>query len=129
MIQLEQAYDKETGYALGDVLALANETIPNDNYTLVHPTEIWKTKNIDNYLKRELLVPIYKNGELVYEMPSLNERRDYCEEEFNTLYPEVTRITEPHEYYVDLSNNLRMLKNELIEKHTSNIDSPKQLVK
>ena len=96
---------------------------------MVHPTEIWKTKNIDNYLKRELLVPIYKNGELVYEMPSLNERRDYCEEEFNTLYPEVTRITEPHEYYVDLSNNLRMLKNELIEKHTSNIDSPKQLVR
>ena len=122
-------YDKETGYALGDVLALANETIPNDNYTLVHPTETWKTKNIDNYIKRELLVPIYKNGELVYEMPSLNERRDYCEEEFNTLYPEVTRITEPHEYYVDLSNNLRMLKNELIEKHTSNIDSPKQLVR
>lgn len=122
-------YDKETGYALGDVLALANETIPNDNYTLVHPIETWKTKNIDNYIKRELLVPIYKNGELVYEMPSLNERRDYCEEEFNTLYPEVTRITEPHEYYVDLSNDLRMLKNELIEKHTSNMDLPKQLVR
>ena len=122
-------YDKETGYALGDVLSLANETIPNDNYTLVHSTETWKTKNIDNYFKRELLVPIYKNGNLVYEMPTLNERQKYCEEEFNTLYPEVTRITEPHEYYVDLSDNLRVLKNQLIEMHKVNPEKPKQLVR
>ena len=112
-------YDKDTGYALGDVIALADEAIPDDKYTLVHPTETWKTKEIDNYNKRELLVPIFKNGELVYELPKINDRQEYCNEEFDTLYPEIKRLENPHEYYVDLTNKLRELKNELIKLHTN----------
>ena len=114
-------YDKETGYALGDVIALADEIIPDDKYTLVHPTETWKTKDIENYNKRELLVPIYKDGELVYELPEIRERQEYCKKEFDTLYPEIKRLDRPHKYYVDLTDKLRKLKEELIRLHTKKV--------
>lgn len=122
-------YDKETGYALGDVIAIADEIIPDDKYTLVHPTETWKTKDIENYNKRELLVPIFKNGELVYQLPNIRDRQKYCNEEFNTLYPEIKRLENPHGYYVDLTNRLRELKEELIRLHTKKTDKPKQYQK
>ena len=111
-------YDKETGYALGDIITLREEVIPNDEYTLVHPVETWKQTKINNYIARELQVPIFINGELVYNDPSLLEKQKYCEQEYNSMYPEVTRINKPHEYYVDLSDTLRELKNKLIEIHT-----------
>ena len=111
-------YDKNTGYALGDAIALADEIMPDDKYTLVHSIETWKTKKIDNYIKRDLLVPIFKGGELVYKLPTLVERQTYCQREFETLYPEIQRISNPHEYYVDLTNKLRELKNDLIKMHT-----------
>ena len=123
-------YDKETGYALGDVIALADEIIPDEKYTLVHPTETWKQTTIENYDKRELLVPIFKDGELVYQEPTLQEKQAYCEQEHKSLYPEVTRITKPHGYYVDLTNKLRELKEELIRLHKApKEDKPKEYVK
>ena len=114
-------YDKDTGYALGDVITLNEEEISKDYYTLVHPVETWKKTELENYNVRSLLVPIFKNGELVYQDPSLQEKQEYCEKEFETLYPEVTRIDKPHEYYVDLSDKLRALKQELIEFHQNEI--------
>ena len=122
-------YDKETGYALGDVIAVNDEIIPDEKYTLVHPTETWKRKPIKNYNKRELLIPIFKDGELVYQLPTIKERQEYCQREFETLYPEVRRIVNPHEYYVDLTTKLRKLKEKLIKLHTKNADKPKQYQK
>ena len=76
-----------------------------------------------------MLVPIFKNGELVYQMPSLGERQKYCEEEHKSLYPEVTRIINPHEYYVDLSDNLRELKDVLIDQKRQITENSKQFFK
>ena len=102
---------------MGDVVALHDEIIDPDHYTLIHPVDTWKTKDISNYRIRELQVPIFKNGELVYTLPSVTERRDYCIEEFKTLYPEIKRLSNPHEYYVDLSEKLLKLKNDMINEH------------
>ena len=66
------------------------------------------------YIVKELQVPIYKNGELVYKDPTLEEKRKYCEEQMATLYPEIKRNENPHQYYVDLTEKLRNLKQELI---------------
>lgn len=121
-------YDKETGYALGDVIALASETIPEDFYTLIHESEDWKQKPLTNYEVRQLQVPIFKAGILVYTDPSLDEKRSYCEREVNSLYPEVTRIVKPSEYYIDLSEELKEVKQDLINQHKK-IDNPKKLVK
>ena len=124
-------YDKETGYALGDVISLADEKIAIDKFTLVHPVDTWKKTEINNYDVRELQVPIFENGELVYQIPSLEEKQEYCQKEFESFYPEVRRISRPHEYYVDLTDKLRELKNELISLHgTSKVsETAKVLVK
>jgi len=114
--KLYRFYDKETGYALGDVIMLNDEIVPLGEYTLIKPGEEWKRTTISNYNVRELQVPIVKDGEIVYEMPSVKERQVYCHNEFKTIYPEVKRIDNPHEYYVDLSLKLLDLKKELINK-------------
>lgn len=110
-------YDKETGYALGDVITLAEEKISKNNYTLTHPIETWKKQKLTNYQVRELLLPIYQEGKLIYQDPSLQEKQQYCKQEIKTLYPEITRLENPHEYYVDLSDKLRTLKEKLIHQH------------
>ena len=115
-------YDKKEGYALGDLLALSDEVIPNDKYTLIHPLETWKQKELTNYQVRDLLVPIFKDGQLVYQTPNIEETKAYCNNEFNTLYEEIKRTDNPHEYYVDLSDKLRKLKEELINTHRKQID-------
>jgi len=110
-------YDKDTGYARGDVVAIYNERINKTNYTLIHPVDTWKTLELSNYTVRELQVPIFKNGDLVYELPSVTERRTYCNQEFQTIYPELKRLSNPAEYYVDLSEKLLKLKNKMINEH------------
>lgn len=110
-------YDKETNYALGDVIALYDEKIPEDYYELIHPVDNWKKTKLTNYYVRELQVPIFKDGIQVYKETSLEEQKEYCKKEFETLYPEIKRLVNPHEYYVDLSEELLNLKKELIAKH------------
>lgn len=112
-------FDKDTNFALGDLIALHDEEIPKDKCELMHPVETWKKTVLTNYYVRELQVPIYKNGKLIYEEMNLEEKKKYCENEFATLYPEIKRLMNPHEYYVDLSEMLLSLKNELIAKHKS----------
>ena len=107
-------YDRETGYALGDVVALHNENIPKDKYTLIDPLNEHNTLTIKNYIVRELQQPIFENGELVYNDPVLKDKQEYCNNEMKTLYPEVKRLENPHGYYVDLTKKLLKLKKELI---------------
>ena len=107
-------YDKDTGYALGDVLALYEENIPKDEFTLIDPLNENNTLTIKNYRVRELQETIFENGELVYQDPTIKEKQAYCEKEMATLYPEVKRSDNPHGYYVDLTRKLLELKKELI---------------
>lgn len=111
-------YDKKTGYALGDVVALADELIPHDHYTLVSPIEEWKKTELYNYDVLELQEPIFQDGKLVYDVPTVEERARYCREQFETLYPEVKRDIKPHEYYVDLSIKLLQLKKSLLLQYS-----------
>ena len=108
-------YDKETGYAVGDVLALYEENIPTDEFTLIDPLNEHNTLTIKNYRVRELQKTIFENGELVYQDLSIKEKQAYCEAEMATLYPEVKRSENPHGYYVDLTRKLLQLKKELIK--------------
>lgn len=118
-------YDKITGYALGDVIALAEEKIPKDKYTLISPTDDWKMTTINNYEVRELQVPIFKDGKQVYDVPTVLESKNYCTKEFETLYPEIKRFENPHGYYVDLTKKLLNLKKELILSIREQIENDK----
>ncbi|MBQ9072214.1 MAG: nicotinate phosphoribosyltransferase [Bacilli bacterium] len=122
-------YDKKTGYALGDVIALAEEKIPKDKYTLICPTEEWKTTTIENYEVKELQVPIFENGKQVYEVPTVKMRKEYCANEFKTIYPEIKRSANPHGYYVDLTKKLLELKKQLILESRKQPEQAKQYKK
>ena len=114
--RLYRFYDNKTGFALGDVLALGHETIPEDEFVLICPTEEWKTSRINNYTVKELQKTIFKAGKLVYRLPSVKNRKKYCEKQFATLYPELKRKHFPHEYYVDFTESLLKLKKDMIAK-------------
>ena len=122
-------YNKETGFALGDVITLYDENLPKNKYTLIDPTNESNKLTIKNYTIRELQVPIYKNGIQVYKEPTINEKKEYCTREMNTLYPEIKREENPHGYYVDLTIKLLKLKKELLRQAKSNQVDYKQELK
>ena len=109
-------YDKETNKALADVITLYDEKISQDKYLIFDPQEPWKEKTLENYTVKPLQEQIFKNGELVYNSPSLSDICKYAKEQLGTLWPEIKRLNNPHKYYVDLSKNLWDLKNELLKR-------------
>lgn len=112
--KLYRFYDNATQKALADYIALADETIPSDTITIFDPSAPWKKKTLTNYTVRELQVPIFKNGKCVYEIPSLEQVRQYSKMEMETIWEEVKRLHYPHKYYVDLSEKLYNLKLDLL---------------
>lgn len=115
--QVYRLIDKDSGKAIADVLTLDDEIIDETKpYVLFDPDFTWKRKEIENFVTRKLLVPIFEGGKKVYEEPSLKEIRDYCMRQTDTLWDEVKRFENPHKYYVDLSKNLWAERNGLIEK-------------
>lgn len=115
--QVYRLIDKDSGKAIADVLTLDDEIIDETKpYVLFDPDFTWKRKEIENFVTRKLLVPIFEGGKKVYEEPSLKEIREYCLRQTDTLWDEVKRFENPHKYYVDLSKNLWTERNSLIEK-------------
>lgn len=111
-------YDKETGKIKADLIALAEETYSEEQpLMLFDPIATWKKTFLkpNQYTIRELLVPIFVDGQCVYESPSVMEIRDYCTKELDTLWDESRRFVNPQEVYVDLSMPLFELKNSLLD--------------
>lgn len=110
-------YEKESGMIKADLIALTDEVYSNkDPLLLFDPLATWKKLLLkpETYTIRELLVPVFINGKCVYETPSVMDIRKYCQEELDTLWDETRRLVNPHNVYVDLSNKLFQMKNELI---------------
>ena len=115
--KLYRFYDNTTYKAIADLMTVHDEVIDeNKPIELFDPVYTWKRQTLTNYTCRQLLVPIFKNGELVYNLPTLQEIRDHCVREVNTMWESVTRFENPHAYYVDLSQKLWDIKHELLDK-------------
>ncbi len=109
-------FDKD-GKAMADLICIHDETIDKTKpLDLFDPEATWKKKTIVDYTVKELLVPIFKDGVCVYDSPSLEEIKQYCSEQVDTLWDEVKRFSNPHTYHVDLSEKLWKVKNDLITK-------------
>lgn len=112
-------FSKETGMALADVLTTYDEKINDDEpYEIFDPGNTWKRKTISNFETRELLVPIFKNGECVYDLPSLGEIKEYCKAETDKIWDEVKRFENPHEYYVDMSQKLWDIRYKMLSENS-----------
>ena len=111
-------YGNDTGKAIADYICLHDEVVDDSrDLEIFDPQATWKRKNIYNFTAKELLVPIFKNGELVYDMPSLPDIQKYCAAQVDTLWDEVQRFDNPHTYYVDLSQKLWDIKYALLKSN------------
>ncbi len=114
--KLYRFYGRDTGKAIADYICLHDEVVDDSrDLEIFDPQATWKRKNIYNFTAKELLVPIFKNGELVYDMPSLPDIQKYCAAQVDTLWDEVKRFDNPHTYYVDLSQKLWDIKYALLK--------------
>lgn len=112
-------YDKATGKIKADLICLDDEVYSEDKKVkLFDHTAVWKKMVLHpgEYSIRELLVPVFINGECVYNSPCVTDIRAYCQKELNTLWDEHRRLANPHNVPVDLSDKLLDLKNKLIEE-------------
>lgn len=115
--KLYRIYDKKTMKAEADLITLFDEKIDESKpISIFHPIYTWKTTTYEDYILRPMLKQIFKSGELVYELPDIEEIREYCKSEVEGLWDEFKRFDNPHIYKVDLSKNLWELKNNLLNE-------------
>ena len=111
-------FSKDTGKAEADLICVHDEEIDfTKPLELFDPNATWKRKVFTDIEAKELLVPIFRNGELVYEIPDLQSSRAYCQRQVDSLWDEVKRFENPHNYYVDLSQKLFDIKQDLLNRH------------
>lgn len=118
-----RVYDKDTGKIRADLIAFADEKFDEGNPLLLFdPMATWKKTYLkpNTYTLKELLVPIFVDGKCVYESPSVMDIREYCQSELSTLWDETRRLINPHDVYVDLSNELYQTKCRLIDGYNYN---------
>ena len=110
-------FENDTGKAIADLICVHDEVIdPSQPLELFDPEATWKRKTITDFTVRELLLPIFRGGELVYEKPSIAAMRAWCAGQIDTLWDEVKRFENPHNYYVDLSQKLWDIKQQLLKQ-------------
>ena len=116
--KLYRFFGNNTGKAIADYLCVHDEVVDDSkDLEIFDPEATWKRKTVYDFTAKELLVPIFKNGELVYDLPSLKEIQAYCKAQVDTLWDEVQRFDNPHTYYVDLSQKLWDIKYDLLRKN------------
>ena len=110
-------YDNKTGKAIADVITLGREKIDdNEPYEIFDPVHTWKRKTVTDFTAKKLQVKIFSKGTLVYENPTVKEISEYCKNQVDSMWDEVKRFENPHNYYVDLSEDLWHLRNNLLSK-------------
>lgn len=114
---LYRIYNNETGRALADLITLDGEPAPQgDGFEIFDPQAVWKRKKLSNYSAVNLRKQIFDHGRCVYESPAIDDIRSYCMEQVDKLWDEMLRFENPQTYYVDLSQSLWQLKNDLLDE-------------
>ena len=110
-------FDNESGKAFADLITLWDERVDESApLELFDPDATWKRSTVTDFTAKELLVPIFQNGKQVYTSPSITEMRSYCASQVELLWDEVKRFENPHTYYVDLSQTLWDIKQDLLKR-------------
>ena len=118
--KLYRFFGNDTKKAIADYLCVYDETVDDSGeMEIFDPEATWKTKTVFNFTAKELQVPVFIGGELVYQCPPLKEIREYCAEQVDTLWDEIKRFDNPQNYYVDLSRKLWDIKYSLLKKNKS----------
>ncbi len=114
-----RVYD-ETGKAVADLLGTYDEEIDlSQSFRYVDPVAPWRQRTFDNCTCKELQVPIFKDGKLVYDLPALSEIRDYVKQQLEReVWSEEQRFENPHVHYLDMTPKYYRMKLELLAANT-----------
>lgn len=108
---------KRDGKVEGDYISLIHERPDQlDSLFMFHPVHTYINKTVNNFHARPLLSPIFQEGKLVYNLPSIEEIKAYASQNIDCLWDEHKRILNPQVYPVDLSQELYDLKMQSIEE-------------
>lgn len=118
--------NNKNNHAEGDYVALENEKLPEKRLHMFHPTHTYINKVVTNFTAKELHEDIFVNGKLVYNIPSLEESREYLKQNLNSLWEEYKRTMNPEEYPVDLSQNCWSNKMKNIEEVKEKVAAMKE---
>lgn len=117
--QLWRLYDKQSGKAIADVITTHDEIINEaEPYEIFDPDHTWKRKTLTGFRAEKLLVKMFDKGQCIYEKRNIKEIQDFCAQQVGTLWDEVTRFENPHNYYVDLSKKLWDIKQSLLQDYS-----------
>ena len=117
--KLYRFYGRDTGKAIADYLCVHDEVVDDsDTLEIFDPEATWKRKTVYDFEAKELQVPIFQGGKLVYDCPDLQQIRSYCMEQVDTLWDEVKRFDNPQNYFVDLSQKLWDIKYSLLKENS-----------
>ncbi len=115
---LYRFYDKDSNQCKADLIALDEEPAPSgDEFEIFDPIAPWKRKTLRNFYVKNIRVQLFDKGKLVYKLPAVDEIRSYCARQVGDLWDEMLRFENPQTYYVDLSQRLYELKQEIIREH------------
>lgn len=112
-------YEKDSGKVKADLICFTDETFDtSEDLLLFDPIETWKKTRLPggSYTMREIMVPIFRKGECIYQSPSVQEIAAYCQQEKDTLWDETKRLFYPHQVYVDLSPKLYEVRKTLLNQ-------------
>jgi nicotinate phosphoribosyltransferase len=117
-IQQVRRYLDESGQFIGDAICEVGADVSGD-VTIVSPTDMTRRKTFERRAPHEdLLVPILRRGQVVYDMPSLHDVRRRGAEQVAKLHPTIRRLDNPHAYPAGLEEGLFELRTRmLLERH------------
>ena len=114
--KLLRIYSDYDNMALADLIALEHEDIDETKpLTIFHPIDTWKQKTLVDFHIKNLHVPIFKGGLQVYETPALMDIQAHAKQDLSTFWDQYKRVLNPHDYKVDLSDQLWMLKQSMLK--------------
>lgn len=115
--ELYRVYDSE-GKAVADYLTVKDEIIDTSApVRYVDPLKYWKNRCFEDCTFKKLHQQIFKAGELVYELPKLDDIRNYVRRQLdNEIWQEEQRFDNAHPHYLDMSPAMFELKMGLLHE-------------
>ena len=115
--QVWRITSREKGKSEGDYITYDGVDVNElTEIKMFHPTYTYIKKTVRDFDAIPLLVDIFKDGKLVYELPALMDIQAYARKEFDKLWDEYKRVLNPQHYPVDLAKDLWQDKMDLIDQ-------------
>lgn len=98
------------------------ERHPSTDFTLVDPMDQTRRKHIEGLPFEDLLIPVFREGRRVYNLPTLQDIRAKAQASLASFHAGVKRFSNPHQYPVGLEQSLYELKTSLILRARGDVE-------